>query len=101
MTWISVETRLPKLDTIVMVCRRSDYDGAPIYSFGARVDDSEGWLWAVKSGHGSCINLEHDASWNDIEADDDYQVTHWQALSKPPYKSKPKPAKTSQGATAK
>lgn len=91
MTWISVEARLPKLDSIVIVCRRSGYDGEPIYSFGARVDDGEGWLWAVKRGYGSCINLEHDASWNDIEADDDYQVTHWQALPKPPYGSKKKP----------
>lgn len=97
MAWISVETRLPKLDTIVLVCRRR-HDGSAIYSFGARVDDSEGWCWGVKAGYGSCISIEEEASWNDIEVDDDYQVTHWQTLPKPPYTSKAKAAKTSQEA---
>lgn len=84
MRWISVEDKLPDLDQVVMVCYPSGYDGSPIYTWGARMDDSEGWCWGVKSAGGGEIRLGETASWNQIEVDDDYQVQFWQPLDDPP-----------------
>lgn len=77
--WISVKDRLPDLDQIVIVKYPSVYDRSPLYAWGARVDDGDGWLWGIKSGGGP-IHPDKDPSWNDIEAGDDYQVTDWQPL---------------------
>lgn len=86
--WISVKDRLPKLGQIVIICYASGYDGAPIIAWGARVDECEGWLW----GEARCgdIRPDMDEGWNQIEADDDYKVTHWMAMPKPPFR---KPAR--------
>lgn len=83
--WISVKYKLPKLNRPVMVCRRSGYDGSPLYSFGARIYDSYGWLWGVTS-KGGYITPGEDAAFNDIEAGDDYEITHWRPLPPPPFK---------------
>ncbi len=85
--WIPVKKKLPPLDRVVFVCYRSGYDGAPVYAFGARLDDSDGWLWGIHHGYGG-VRLGHDANWNDIEADDDYEVTHWQTLPPAPFRPK-------------
>ncbi len=90
--WISVTKRRPKLDRVVLVCFRSGYDGGPMYAFGARVDDGDGWLWGIQHSSGGGVRLDRDAGWNGVEADDDYQVTHWQPLPSAPFKIKKKPA---------
>ena len=83
--WISVKDRLPKLDETVLVCRRSGYDSAAIYQFGGRYYESgEGWLWACGGGLG--ITPGDNLSQNDIEADDDYKITHWMRLPRAPYR---------------
>lgn len=89
--WISIKKRLPPLDRVVMVCYRSGYDGGPVYGWGARLDEGEGWLWGVQTGYSNGIRLGQDATWNSIEADDDYKVTHWQTLPAPPFRLKGKP----------
>lgn len=85
--WTAVENGLPPIGKTVLVCLRSGYDGSARYHFGGRVDDNEeGWLWGV--GNMFCIGIDPDgdATKNDIDADDDYQVTHWQELPASPYK---------------
>ena len=81
--WRPVESELPKMDEVVLVSYNSGFNGQPVIAFGARVDSGEGWLWGVKHGYGSGVHLDKDAGWNDVEADDDYQVTHWQPLTAP------------------
>lgn len=105
--WISVKKRLPALDRVVMVCYRCGYDGSPVYAWGARLDEGEGWLWGIQScGYSGGIRLGKDAGWNSVEADEDYQVTHWRTLPRPPYSVKgqssgtlrlPVPVSTPQG----
>lgn len=92
--WISIRKRLPPIDRVVLVCFRSGYDGSPVYAFGARRDDVDGWLWGIQTGYSSGIRLGKDAGWNGIEADDDYKVTHWQRLPSAPFRS---PAKDPAG----
>ena len=79
--WISVKDKMPELEQVVMVCWPSGFDGRPLYSFGARLDDSEGWVWGVSSMNH--IDPSRDASWN-IEADDDYPIQFWKPLDMPP-----------------
>jgi len=86
--WISVKKKLPPLDRTVMVCLRSGYDGSPVYRWGARVDDYDGWLWGCGGQFG--VTPGDDPCQNNIEADDDYQVTHWRSLPAAPYRRKPK-----------
>lgn len=80
--WTPVENGLPELEQIVLVSYRSGYDGFPLIAFGARLDDGEGWLWGLSRSDG--VRVDKDAGWNDAEADDDYQVTHWMPLPAPP-----------------
>jgi hypothetical protein len=82
--WISVKKRLPKFEKTVMVCWPSGYDGSPLYAFGARIDDSEGWLWGIKSGYCGWVEPGMDASFNDIEADNDCPVQFWRPLPRKP-----------------
>jgi hypothetical protein len=88
--WISVKDRKPRLDQMVLVAYASGHDGSPIYAWGARINEGDGWLWGTKTGYGSAIHPEKDFGWNDIEADDDYKVTHWMPLPKPPFRAKKK-----------
>jgi hypothetical protein len=81
--WISVRTRKPPLNSLVMVCYASSYNAAPVYAWGARMDEGDCWLWGIHRGYGG-IRLDKDAGWNGVEADDDIQVTHWMELPKPP-----------------
>ena len=82
--WISVKDKLPPFEKVVMVCYPSGFDGKPVYAFGARLDDSEGWLWGTQSGYCSGVCPGEDAGRNSIEADDDYPVQFWRALDEPP-----------------
>lgn len=84
MTWISVKKRLPKIDRTVIVCWPSGYDGTPTYAWGARLDTGDGWLWGIGGHYGVRPNL--DTSYNNIEADDDYQITHWMPAPKGPFR---------------
>lgn len=86
--WISVKNRLPPLDKTVMVRWASGFDGSDIFGWGARLDDSEGWLWGVGARWG--VQPKQTAQWNDIEADDDYQITHWMPLPRSPVRAKAK-----------
>ncbi len=79
--WIRVEDRLPEIEVVVMVRYVSEFDKSDIYAFGARCDDVDGWLWGVAR---TDINITKDAGWNDVEADDDYPVTHWMPLPDAP-----------------
>lgn len=76
--WIAIEDRLPELNKVVLVCWKNENNGSPIYGWGARLDESEGWLWGTGARWG--VSPREDAQQNDIEADDDYQVTHWMPL---------------------
>lgn len=82
--WISVKDKLPDLDQVVMVCWPSGYDGKPLYAWGARLDDAEGWLWGVAPGGCAWISPGEDAAESGIEADDDYPVQFWKPLEAPP-----------------
>lgn len=82
--WISAENELPELNRVVLVRYPSGYDGAHIYAWGARLNDADGWLWGIGGRYGG-IRLDNGTGdFNDIEADDDYPVTHWMHLPKPP-----------------
>jgi hypothetical protein len=88
--WISVKKRLPKLDQIVVVCFPSKNNGEPIYAWGARLDDAEGgWLWGVGAMFG--LHVTRNVIFNEIEADDDYPITHWKPLDFPPFATKGQP----------
>lgn len=89
--WISVKDRLPKFDFPVLVCWPSAFDGKPLYAFGARLYDPDGWLWGVKSGY--CGWIEPGNA-SDIEADDNYPVTHWMPLAKAPFRCRIKREQT-------
>lgn len=82
--WISVKDKLPDLDQVVMICWPSGYDGSARYSWGARLDDSDGWLWGITQAYGCWIDPAGDASKNSIEADDDYPVQFWKPIDPPP-----------------
>jgi hypothetical protein len=82
--WVDAKSELPPIDTIVIVRYPSGYDGAHMFAWGARVDDGEHWFWGIQTGYSSGIRIDKDTSWNDIECDDDYGVTHWMPLPKPP-----------------
>ena len=81
--WVAVGERLPEIEQTVLVCFPSGYDGKPVYAWGARVDDSDGWLWGISSSF-SGIRPDYSTGNNDISADDDYQVSHWMPLPSPP-----------------
>ena len=57
--WISVSESLPDLNQMVLVCYPSASDGKPIYAWGARCEDPEGWAWATGGRYG--IRLDKDA----------------------------------------
>lgn len=89
--WIPVKRKLPAIDRIVMVAYPSGFDGSPIYAWGARIDDGDGWCWGVRTGYCSGIHPTETANWNGIEVDDDYKVTHWAPLLRAPFR-KPRKA---------
>lgn len=82
--WRSVDTELPPFNTVVIVRYASGYDGGDVFAWGARLEDCDGWLWGLKVGYGASIRPSEDASWNGVDADDDYQVTHWMPLPAAP-----------------
>lgn len=75
--WISVEERLPEIDTPVLAVV-----GKNIYAL-ARVEYDEGWLWGI-----GCNDL---GDVRNYEADDDYQPTYWMPLAIPPAPEGDKP----------
>ena len=77
--WISIKERLPDLDQLVIITWLSDYDRSPIYAWGGRTDDGDGWRWGVADSYRS-INSKGEP----IEIDDNYPVTHWMPLPAPP-----------------
>lgn len=76
--WIPVSERLPEFDVPVWLALA---DGS-IFQ-GGRIDDSDGWLWA--NGYGSAY-FSREGLWKftELDADDDYQPTHWMPLPEPP-----------------
>lgn len=82
--WFDAKQELPPIDQVVIVRYPSGYDGAGILVWGARVDDGDHWFWGVQTGYSCGIRPDEDAGWNNIECDDDYEVTHWMPLPKPP-----------------
>lgn len=82
--WISVDERLPDLGTLVL-----GWDGA-LGVFSRDYVPGEGWLWARQS---YAWNLTDPSG---IEADDDYQVTHWKPLPAPPAAQPQQPTKEQQ-----
>lgn len=66
--WISVETRLPPMDEMVLLCEK----GA-IY-VGCRSMADEGWLWSQQKYHFDLLDEMG------VECDDDYQPDHWKRL---------------------
>ena len=91
--WIDAAKERPPIDQIVIVSYKSGHDGKPTYAWGARLEGDEGWCWGVSSG---VIGLrpDHDACWNDIQTDDEYEVTHWMPLPKPPLRRRKRKAAT-------
>ena len=80
--WIDVKDRLPDFDVTVLVCFPSSYDGKPVYAWGARVDDLQGWAWGVGGRFG--VRADKDAVYNEIEVSDEYPVAYWMPLPPPP-----------------
>lgn len=80
--WISVNDRLPELDTPVHALLDNHV------GIFARCDDDNGsWLWARCYGTSSCDN------YGEWLLDDDYQsITHWQPIPEPPGASNPPPS---------
>ena len=77
--WRSVDAELPELDLVCVL-----YDELNDQAFiGSRVyvEDAEGWLWSNSYGSIWWNGKKWDA--DTLEADDDYQVTHWQPLPVP------------------
>ncbi len=70
--WMHVTNALPPLDRVVELVVVSGYDGSLCRAFGCRIDQGEGWLWALASYGGS---VPTDAG--DCDADDDYHVWAW------------------------
>lgn len=89
MNWIKVEPnpadndahpeRLPPLEKVVWVIY-VDYDDAEVVALGGRVDDGEGWLWALNDNRSG---VRKDDNYNDLAADDDYRVTYWAEIEWP------------------
>lgn len=89
MKWVKVEPnpadnnlhpeRLPPLDKVVWVVY-VDYDTAQVITFGGRVDDGDGWLWAIDDNRGG---YKQDCEFNDLTTDDDYHVTRWAEIEWP------------------
>jgi hypothetical protein len=75
---------LPPIGIVVLVSYKSGYDEKPIFAWGARLDGDEGWCWGIEQ-RGCGIRPDEDAKWNGVEADDDYEVTHWMPLPHPPH----------------
>ena len=74
--WISVEDRLPELDTPVIVI--SKHNPKRIYC-AMRYDDGEFWTWGQMSGYNACLN-----DTDSYEFDDDYDYIKWMPLPEPP-----------------
>lgn len=73
--WISVEDSLPPMETPVLV-RHGPFDAIAAM---IRVDaGDDGWLWGCTRWNWALNELDG------YEADDDYHVTHWMLLPKPP-----------------
>jgi uncharacterized protein DUF551 len=75
--WIPVSKRLPPMNTPVIVYHGPD---VKFMGIGGRIEGEDGWLWAV--GERGDI-IDNDA---DLAAEDDYHITHWMPLPKPPRK---------------
>jgi hypothetical protein len=76
MRWISVSKQLPKESENVLAVFVSGYDGKGYVAIGSRFYD-DGWLWAQASSGGELASA-------DTEIDDQYTVTHWMHIPKPP-----------------
>ena len=81
--WIRVEDGLPELGRVVLI--RYITEHSVYYSFGGRVDDVDGWLWGrVDWSHVVLPLSDGDGRFgNDIQTDDEYNVTHWAELTEP------------------
>lgn len=89
MNWIKVEPnpadndahpeRLPPLDTVVAVIWLSNYDDSQVFALGGRVNDGDGWLWALSD----LSELHRTSPVTELIADDDYRVTHWAEIQWP------------------
>lgn len=90
MNWIKVEPNpkdndahpelLPPMEKVVHVIYVNEIGGPPVIALGGRVDGEEGWLWAINdNAHGH----EKDDKWHDLNADDEYLVTHWAEIEWP------------------
>jgi hypothetical protein len=88
MNWIKVEPnptdnvdprQLPPLNKVVWVIHLAD-DDTEIVAFGGRVDEGEGWLWAIDDNRSG---YRRDSQFNDLTTDDDYRVTHWAEIEWP------------------
>ena len=83
MNWIKVNyedtSTLPPLEKVVPIIFLSNADDRQVFALGGRVDDGEGWLWAVNNfpSHGKGDTC------HDLSTDDDYRVTHWAEIEWP------------------
>lgn len=82
--WRPVKDGLPEIGRVVLVSYNSGFNDEPVLAFGARIDTDEGWLWGIQTGYSGGVDPNEDATWNEIDADDEYKVTHWQPLTAPP-----------------
>jgi hypothetical protein len=71
MKWISVEDRLPDMETPVL----GVLDGWVCAAM--RTDDGDSWYWALHH----MGPIDEPGSYEDI---DDYNITHWMPLPEPP-----------------
>ena len=78
MEWISVNNELPELEQPIWMYFDGKIKMGCLSNYG-----NEGWLWCALDYMPYCIKSTQ--KW-DIEpiSDDDYKVTHWMPLPKPP-----------------
>jgi hypothetical protein len=74
MKWIQVNKQLPKENETVWAMNKKER-----WVMLASLVYQDGWLWAVSNG---IIYAENKNIVSECEIDDNYDVTHWQALPK-------------------
>jgi len=76
MDWISVKDKLPKEnETVWMFSIKHNW----VY-LGCRMYE-DGWIWAESDG---CVYMQKGKITADCVPEDDYDISHWHPLPKPP-----------------
>lgn len=72
--WIHVEQALPEMNVPVLAVWQGYKENRHLGIFVRCSDDNGGWTW------GQCTGSSSHDEFGDWLQDDDYQISHWQAL---------------------